>query len=37
MYRRVIKVLPHCKADRDFHPHMTVGKFNKQNVAKKHQ
>ncbi len=32
-----MKILPHCKADRDFHPHMTVGKFTKQDVVKKHQ
>jgi 2'-5' RNA ligase len=37
IYQKVIKVLPDCKANRDFHPHMTVGKFNKQNVVKKHK
>lgn len=36
IYEKVVKVLPHCKAERDFHPHMTAGKFNKQNVVKKH-
>jgi 2'-5' RNA ligase len=35
VYRRVIKVLPECKSEKEYHPHMTVGKFEKKTVAQR--
>ncbi len=35
IYGLICKALPQCEAERQFHPHMTVGKFNKHNVNDK--